>query len=153
MVKTANKVLGMINRSFVYKTRETILPLYKSLVRPHIEYCIQAWRPHLVKDISLIESVQHRATRMITSLKGLSYEQRLNALKLTSLETRRMRGDLIEVFKILKGFEDVNSSKFFKLADTNLRGHNLKLFKSRFCTNIGKFTFCNRVIEQWNSLL
>jgi len=46
-VNTANIVLGMIRRSFVCKDREIILQLYKSLVRPHLEYCVQAWRPHL----------------------------------------------------------------------------------------------------------
>ena len=105
-----------------------------------------------MKDIQLLESFQRRATRMIPSLKGLPYDQRLHSLKLTTLETRRLRGDLIEVFKILKGFDDVDSSKFFILADTNLRGHNLKLFKSRFKTNIGKFAFCNRVVDTWNLL-
>ena len=51
VVNTANKVLGMIRRSFMCKDREIILQLYKSLVRPHLEYCVQAWRPHLQKDI------------------------------------------------------------------------------------------------------
>ena len=151
-VKTANKILGMINRNFCNKTEEIILSLYKSLVRPHLEYCVQAWRPHLVKDIELLESVQRRATRMIPSLKGLTYSQRLEALNLTSLETRRLRGDLIEVYKIVKGFDDINSSKFFKFSETNLRGHDLKLYKSRFNTNIGKFAFSNRIVDEWNLL-
>ena len=63
-----------------------------------------------------------------------------------------MRGDLIEVFKILKGFDDVDSSKFFVLAETNRSGHNFKLFKSRFKTKIGKFAFCNRIVDTWNLL-
>ena len=105
VVKTENRVLGMISRIFQNKSKETIIPLYKSLVRPHLEYCVQVWRPHLVKDIKLIENVQHRATRMIPELHGKAYEQRLIAVKLTTLETRRLRGDLIEMFKILKGFD------------------------------------------------
>ena len=104
-MKTANRVLGMINRHFQNKSKDIILPLYKSLVRPHLEYCVQAWCPHLRKEVKLIENVQHRATRMITELHGKTYEQRLLALKLTTLETRRLRGDLIEMFKILKGFD------------------------------------------------
>ena len=113
MVKSANRILGMINRTFLYKSEQVILQLYKSLVRPNLEYCIQAWWPHLVKDIQSIENVQHRATRMISSLKGLSYDERLVSLKLTTLETRRLRGDLIEVFKILKGIDNMDCSKFF----------------------------------------
>mgnify|MGYP003422120574 FL=1 len=106
-VNTANIVLGMIRRSFVCKDREIILQLYKSLVRPHLEYCFQAWRPHLQKDIDLIEGVQRRATKMIPNLKNKAYEERLNNLNLTTLETRRLRGDLIEVFKICKGIHQV----------------------------------------------
>jgi len=51
VVKTANKILGMISRTFTLRSKDVILQLYKSLVRPHLEYCIQAWRPHLQKDI------------------------------------------------------------------------------------------------------
>ena len=57
-VNAANKVIGMIGRSFVCKDRQIILQLYKSLVRPHFEYCVHAWRPHLHKNIDLIEGVQ-----------------------------------------------------------------------------------------------
>ena len=57
-VNTANKVLGMIKRSFSVRDKDVILQLYKSLVRPHLEYSIQAWRPHFQKDIDLIEQVQ-----------------------------------------------------------------------------------------------
>ena len=151
-VKTANKILGMINKTISYKSEVVILQLYKSLVRPHIEYCIQAWRPRLIKDISLIESVQHRATRLISSLKGLSYNDRLSKLKLTTLETRRLRGDLIEVFKIIKGFEKIDSSRLFSFAESNLRGHSLMLFKNRFNTSVGKFSFGNRIVDEWNML-
>ena len=71
VVKTANRVLGMISRTFQNKSKEMIIPLYKSLVRPHLEYCVQVWHLHLIKDIiQLIENVQHRATRMIPELHG-----------------------------------------------------------------------------------
>jgi ribonucleases P/MRP protein subunit RPP40 len=152
VVKTANRVLGMIYRSFTYKSKDVVLQLYKSLVRPHLEFCVQAWRPHLQKDIMLLEKVQRRATRMIDNFQKLSYEERLSKLKLTTLETRRLRGDLIETFKIFKGFTDVNKDNFFDLSSGSLRGHSLKLFKSRFVTNCGKFMFSNRVVDEWNLL-
>ena len=135
-VKTANRVLGMISRTFQKKSKEIIIPLYKSLVRPHLEYCVQAWRPHLIQDIKLIERVQHRATRMIPELHGQTYEQRLIEVNLTTLETRRLRGDLIEMFKILKGFDHTSLSIVTNKL-SNLRGHSLKLFKQIFNTNIG----------------
>ena len=71
--------------------------LYLSLVRPKLEYCIQAWRPYLKKDIDLLEKVQKRSIRMIIE-NGLTYEERLSKLGITTLETRRLRGNLIEVF-------------------------------------------------------
>ena len=65
VVKTANQVLCMIKRTITHKTRENLLHLYKSLVRPHLEYCLQVWSPYLKKDIDLLEGLQRRATKMI----------------------------------------------------------------------------------------
>ena len=113
--KTANKILEMIKRTFTYKSEEIILQLYKSLVRPRLEYCIQAWCHHSRKDIDLLEKVQRRATWLIYSLHDLLYYVRLKRLKLTTLETRINRGDLMEVFKIMKGLEEVDSSTFLRL--------------------------------------
>ena len=84
--------------------------LYKFLVRPRLECCVQDWSPFLRKDIELLEKVQTRATRMIDGYAEKDYNDRLNELGLTTLKTRRKRDNLIEAFKI-KGFEDVNSDK------------------------------------------
>ena len=89
---------------------------------------------------------------MIMDFRGMSYEERLSRLKLTTLETRRLRGDLIEVFKIMKGFDNIDYHDFFVLSTNQFRGHSLKLFKVRFDTNCGKFVFSNRVIDKWNLL-
>jgi hypothetical protein len=151
-VKTANRVLGMIKRTFTYLNKENMLLLYKSLVRPHLEYSVQAWRPHYRKDIDLIEKVQRRATKLIPQLKDKSYEERLIFLDLTTLETRRLRGDLIEVFKIFKGYDDLQPSKFFNLCTNLTRGHSFKLFKGRFNLDCRKFVFSQRVVDVWNSL-
>src|SRR3989442_7067441 len=88
---------------------------------------------------------------LLLLLHGKAYEQRLIEVKLTTLETRRLRGDLIEMFKILKGFDKTS----LPIATNNLsnrRGHSLKLFKQRFNTNIGKFLFVTRTIDEWNKL-
>ena len=92
-----------------------IIPLYKAIVRPHLEYCIQAWRPYQKKGIDKLERIQRRATKLIPELKHLSYERRLLECRFTTIETRRLRGDLIEVFMILNGYEDIDSNIFFKL--------------------------------------
>ena len=68
---------------------------------------MQAWRPCHKKDINKVERVQRRAIKLIPELKHLCYERRLLECGLTTLETRRLRGDLIEVFKISKGYEDI----------------------------------------------
>jgi len=112
-VKQANKILGMIKRNFVDRSKETILALYKSLVRPYLEYCISVWNPYLVKDIKLVEGVQRRATKMVQGIQHLNYDDRLNYLDLMRLEKRRVRSDLIETFKFMKGMCDIEKEIFF----------------------------------------
>ena len=86
--KTADKVLGMIERTFSARDKSIILQLYKSLVRPHIEYSVQALGPHFQRGIGLLEGVQRRGNKLI-SIKDETYEDRLSCLKLTMLESRR----------------------------------------------------------------
>ena len=152
VVGSANKVLGMIKRTFHNFSKDIIVKLYKSLIRPRLEYAVQAWRPHLQKDINLIEGVQRRVTNMVSDVRGKSYEDRLKQLHLTSLETRRIRGDLIEVFRILKGFEDVDASKCFVKAEGCTRGHDLKLIKPRCRLDCRRFSFSHRIVNLWNKL-
>ena len=110
----------------------------------------------MIKDIERLEKVQRRATRMIEECKGISYEERLQATGLTSLETRRSRADMLEVFKILRGFEGVDERVFFnrftERIGVNTRGHSLKLVKERFNKDVMKYSFSNRVINMWNRL-
>ena len=77
IVKKANQVMGSIRRTIEYKNKNNIVCLYKSLVRPHLEYCQQAWRPYYQQDIGNIEKVQRRVTRMINGMGEFSYEERL----------------------------------------------------------------------------
>ena len=98
-------------------------------------------------------NVQHRATKLISSLRKETYENRVKILGLTTLETRRLRGDIIEAFKIMKGLEDISWSKFFKMSSTKqLRGHSWKLYKRSVRLDIIKYSFNQRVINQWNLL-
>ena len=121
--RKGNQLLGMIKRNITYREKNLIIPLYKSIVRPHLEYCIQAWRPRLKKYIDKLERVQRRATKLIPELRILSYEDRVQQCKLKTLETRRIRGDQIEVFKITHGKEGLDSGMFFKYrTDNGTRG-------------------------------
>src|SRR5664279_6054594 len=109
--KAASKammILGMIRRTFKQLNKELFLTLYGTYVRPHMEFCVQAWSPYYQKDIAILERVQQRATEMVKCIRKLSYQDRLKYLGLFSLERRQRRGDLIETFKILKQFDNVN---------------------------------------------
>ena len=92
-----NPILGLIRRNITYKGKKIFIPFYKAIVRPHLEYCIQAWKPYRKQDIDTLERIQRRATKMIPELRDLSYEERLKECGLTTLETRRLRGDHNEV--------------------------------------------------------
>ena len=156
--KKGNRILGMIKRTFSCKSKLIMKNLYKSLVRPHLDSCVQAWRPHLKKDIEVLEKVQRRANKMVDGYRGMAYEERLKRVGLTTLEMRRERADLLEVFKILKGMEGLRREQFFKEASDGsengitTRGHSLKLYKKRVRLETGKFSFGNRVVNMWNSL-
>lgn len=153
VVSSANATLGIIKRTITCKNKDIILRLYKALVRPKLEYCIQAWRPYLRKDIDKIEKVQRRATKMIQGYRNYSYLQRLQYTRLSTLEERRDRGDLIEVYKFVRGINKVDYRKFFTISNSNrTRGHKYKLVKSRSRLDIRKNFFSQRIVNNWNAL-
>ena len=88
--KTANRVLGVIARNFRYKNKELILPLYKSIVSPHLEHAVHFWSPHLRRDIDKMEKIQRRATKKIPEIRNHSYHQQIQELDLISLVQRRL---------------------------------------------------------------
>ena len=157
-VNKANKIMGVIRRSFKSLDLSTFAKLFKGLVRPHLEYAAPVWNPHLKKDITTLENVQRRATKQVPELKNLSYEDRLRQLRLPSLAYRRLRGDMIETFKILSGYYDTSVADFLCRYDQNVddanrqRGHAKKLFKRRSRLNIRKYSFPFRIVDTWNSL-
>ena len=96
-------MLAFISRGTEYQNRGNHIGTYKTLVRLHLEYCVQFWSPHYRKDVEAWGRVQRRFTRMLPGLESVGYEERLNKLGLFSLERRRLRGDPIEVDKIMSG--------------------------------------------------
>jgi len=123
------------------------------MVRSHLEYAQSVWYPYRQKMIDDLEKVQKRATKLVTSLKKLSYSERLKCLKLPTLTYRRHRGDMIEVYKIISGKYDNNIA--INLAvnkDSRTRGNVFKLQNKRFHYDIRKFSFSIRIVNVWNSL-
>ena len=151
--RKANTILGFIARNFDCKTPEVITRLYTSLVRPHLEYAVQFWSPCYQKDQNKLEGVQRRATKLVPGFRGLQYEERLKRLDMFSLKDRRIRGDLIETFKILKNIDSLNYDHFFELSSQLLtRNNGLKLKGQRFNTDLKKNYFNIRVVDFWNKL-
>jgi hypothetical protein len=104
---TSNKLLGLIRRSEEFLDAEAMKQLFVAFVRLDLEFGNVVWSPRFEKDINLIENAQRRATRIIPCLKDKSYEERLKIMKLPSLSYRRLRGDLIEVYKYTHGLRKV----------------------------------------------
>ena len=153
IVSKANQMLGVIRRSFSYLDKDVFLKLYKSFVRPHLEYANAIWSPHLIRQSTLIEKVQRRATKILKECKDKTYEERLQYLKLHSLKGRRVRGDLIQVYKIFNGFDDVCVDTFFTLSKHNItRNSEGKIFIEHCNSNLRKFSFSHRVAPLWNEL-
>ncbi|XP_055492007.1 uncharacterized protein LOC129697443 [Leucoraja erinacea] len=151
VVKKANDMLAFIAKGFEYRSREVLLQLY--LVRQYLEYCVQFWSPNLRKDIIAIGGVQRRFTRLIPGMPGLSYEERLDRLGLYLLEFRRLRGDLIETYKILKGLDRLDAGRLFPmLGKSRTRGHSLRIEGKSFRTKMRKTFFTQRVVNLCNSL-
>jgi len=106
------------------------MPLYKSLVRLHLEYCVPIWSPHYQKDIELVEGVKRRATKLVEGVRNLHYEERIKKLNLMTLEKRRHKSDLIETFKIINGCYNLQSNLFFTYDEGQRRSHSKKLYKN-----------------------
>ncbi|MEW8547929.1 MAG: reverse transcriptase family protein, partial [Candidatus Thiodiazotropha sp.] len=152
-VNIANRNVAIIFRTFTYLDTEMFLNLYKSLVRPHLEYGSQIWSPIYKKDKIIIENVQRRATRLVKSISHMSYENRLRELGLPTLEYRRLRADMVQVYKILNGIDKIDVDKLFTMAShRRTRGHSLKLFKPRARLNTRRQSFSNRIVDTWNLL-
>ena len=157
-VRSANSKLAQIRNSFQCLDPEIVRPLYLALVRPHLEYAVQVWNPYFEKDIDALENVQERATKLPPRLKKKSYHARLNEFNLTTLETRRIRGDLIQFYKQQKGIEEirweVEPRCLPKEISDKLRRPST-LYREKTASNSLKIRenfFINRVLPIWNTL-
>ncbi len=148
----ASVMLGFINRNFSFKNKGIILLMYITLFRPHLEYAVKFWSPRHAKD-SKLEAVQRKVTKMIPSLCNNSYKERLPRLNLFSLEKHHLRGELIECFKIRKGFTNVDASKLFLIDDLSPTSSiGIKVRCRQIELDCIKFLFTYDFVREWNKL-
>ena len=146
-VRRAHCEINRIRRSFVSRSPKFIGDMYKLYVRPHMEYCVEVWNPQMQGDINIMERVQNKMTRLIPNGRNLSHCQRNKLIGVTSHQTRRLRGDLINIYK------KINDEKLFILRNNQrTRGHNKTLVMPIVNNNIKLHSFSVRSINMWNSL-
>jgi len=138
----------------VFKCRsvEFLCKLYVVFVRPIIEYGSSVWNPHLLEDCDRIERVQKFFTRRLPGMGNLSYIERLIAANLEPLELRRIKADLLLVFKIIRGFVDIDHTTLFERNMSSARGHSFKLSVPRSFKSVRSNFFACRIVPIWNSL-
>ncbi|KAK4806781.1 hypothetical protein QYF61_005577 [Mycteria americana] len=136
--KRANRILGCIKHT---------------LVRPHLEYCVQFWAPQFKKDVGVLECIQRRATKLVKGLEGMSCEEQLRTLGLSSLEKRRLGGNLIALYGFLRRRSGDGGADLSSLVSSDrTRGNGSKLCQGRFRLDIRKHFFTKSVVKHWNRL-
>ena len=150
VINKANSVLGQIKRAFNTRDQSIILSAYKTYVIPHLDYCCQIWSPGTQKWIQKIENVQKRALRLIPSLNGKSYEQKLSCLNLLSLENRRIMFDLTQKYREeTNTVENISAEQPTRVTRSKM---DKKLAKPKFRLDVKKNSFNIRTIDNWNML-
>jgi ribonuclease P/MRP protein subunit RPP40 len=142
-IKKTYSILGLIKHNFRHILQISFVLLYKSLVRPHLEYANAVWSPYRQKYTEALEKVQMRATKITINNKELSYPERLKILDIPTLVYRRHQGDMIEVYKIINGYyNDGCTVKLTLSQNTITRGHRFKL--AHLHTHLDKRITCQR---------
>jgi hypothetical protein len=156
----ANTTSYSILRAFQSSNYHVLLNLFKTYVRPTLEYNTNIWTPQLQSEIDRVESVQRTFTKRLcqrNNIKFSGYPERLKILGLESLEARRVKFDLLLMYKIYHNLIDLNFHDFFESSlsskNYNLRGHDHQLHIPKYSgSTIREHFFSNRVLSLWNSL-
>ena len=154
-VNIANSTVGLIRRSFAFLDSSSFRKLFCAFVRPHIEYAQAIWSPHSQKQIDMIEAVQIRATKLVDGLKNLDYKERLERCQLTTLRFRRLRGDMIEVYKHFHFYDQNCIPPTFKRNTRPSRKHNFQLCLPKVLDGergVHRNSFYSRIVTIWNEL-
>ena len=154
-VRVANSIVGLIRRSFSYLDGKSFKKIITAFVRPHLEYAQSAWAPHSRKYINMPENIQIRATKLVDGFGNLEYSERLKRLNLPTLVYRRLRGDLIELYKHFHTYDRGIISPSFQPKDRTTRKHKLQLHQRKphdGVRGIQSNSFYYRSINAWNDL-
>ncbi|XP_065658559.1 uncharacterized protein LOC136083080 [Hydra vulgaris] len=148
----ANQMLACIKKSFVCFDYKLLRLLYVTFIRPLLEFAVPVWSPYYKSDCDYIEKIQHKATKLVSSIRNLSYTKRLEKLNLTTLVERRQRGDPIQMYKIMNNIDILEKCNRFPIVNNHTRGHCFKYFKEMTKHKHRENFFFNRVANVWNSL-
>ena len=152
-VSKASQMLAVVRRSFANIDESTLPLLFRTMVRPLLEYGNTIWGPFGKVDQKRLERVQRRATRMVKSVRHLAYPDRLCSLGMPSLYYRRRRGDMVTVYQLIHGGMAMPPETFMTRNMTGqTRGHLWKLRKSRAKKLVRRNAFSTRIVNDWNSL-
>ena len=156
----ANQVLGQLSRAVTYRDKTTFLKLYSVYVRPHLEYAVQSWCPYTLEDKAALEKIQKRAISMVSNFTARTYEEKLKEAGMITLEQRRQRGDMIQVYKIMTKKENVDPEIWFHSLEDH-RGEGIRarysagLYNVRHQASNNKVRrnfFSQRICHSWNAL-
>ena len=145
--KEATRQINIIRRTFVSRNPEFLSNMFKSHIRPKLEYCVPMWNPVYAGDVGRMEKVQNRFTRLLLHGRTMTPAERNEVLGLTTHKIRRLRGDLIQVFKMAH-----DTSLFPRPMDARTRGHSKKLLVQPVQNNIRKHSLALRSVRVWNEL-
>ena len=147
-------IVANVRITFSHLSEPLIKKIIESILRPKLEYAQVTWAPHLKKHIRKLERVQRAATKLVPSLHDKEYQERLQVLKLPSLEERRKRGDMIQLYKCVHQIDRIDRDDFLQLdPDRRTRGgHEMKLRMPGSTTDVKKFSFPARTIRDWNNM-
>ena len=152
IVQSASRAASLIMRTFKCKKPVFMVKMFNTFIRSKLEYASSIWNPHSKILINQIENVQRKFTKRLPGLWNKSYVERLKILNLCTLEERRLRLDLIFLYKILKGEIIIDTEKYFDFKTTRTRGHSMALREKNSKKDIKKFSFAQRIVKVWNYL-
>ena len=151
----AMRIVGMLRRCFITRDKNVLLRAYNCYVRPILEYCSSVIAPFWKKDVKLLEKPLRKVTKIIVGVKSnMSYEDRLQHLRIPSVVTRRLIADLSLVHKIVHKQSFLKFSNFFEKPDCDLtrKNNDYKLKVNKRKTSRRENSFALRVVNEWNKL-